>query len=276
MNKKHIKAFCLILLLIGTVNVGFSQKGGEYRSKTFTGLSPKDGSGYLDIMQYDEKSKFMYLIRNDEKNLYVDVIMSDRAAIQKTMMYGFTTWLDPLGKKKKNIGIEFPVAGGGRAEQGQLGNRGEGQDRKAMMALAMQEKNSHMVLKGFNGKGSEEEINPMAGDGIRGKFDHLEGEKVLIALVVPLEKLGITDKAAMIKPLSIGFETGYMDLNRSGMAAGANTGGGGGDYHHDGPPGGGPPGGGMDQSGSGQQQPNLNQLASPAKMWVKAVRLSVK
>jgi len=152
-------------------------------------------------------------------------------------------------------------------------------DKGAMMAMAMQEKNSRMMLKGFPGLPPEKEINPMTGDGVRGKFEHLEGDKVRVALAIPLEMLGIKDKTAMKQPISIGFETGYLDLNRSGMASSSGMGsGGGGDHGHGGPPGGGPPsGGGMEQSGNSQQQqqPNLNKLASPSKMWIKQVLLTV-
>ena len=265
-----IKKVFLLLMLISNVVPAFSQKG-EYYSKPFTGLAPKDGKAYLDIMNYDDKSKFMYLIRNDEKNLYLDILLSDRAAIQRTMMFGFTTWVDPLGKKKKNMGIEFPMAGDG--ERQMMSRPGQEKDRKEMMALAMQEKNSRMKLKGFDGKGSEEVINPMVSQDIRGKFERLEGEKVRIALVVPLERFGGEDLDAMA-PISVGFETGYMDLNRSGMAASGGGGERGGGYHGGGgPPGGGHPGEGMEQGGNGQQRTGLNELATPSKMWLKKVVL---
>ena len=258
-----IKKTCFLLLLISITLSAFSQKG-EYTSKPFTGLTPKDGTVYLDLMNYDEKSKFMYLIRNDEAMLYIDILLSDRAAIQRTMMFGFTTWIDPLGKRKKGTGIVFPVPSDGAREGGQ---RQEGQDRKEMMALAMQEKNSRMVLKGFEGKDSEEEINPMASQGIRGKFERLEGEKVRIALSVPLQVIG-RQGADRSLPFSVGFETGYLDLNRSGMASPAGGEQRGGGYH-----GGGPPEGGMEQTGSGQQRPDVSEMATPSKMWVKRVFL---
>jgi hypothetical protein len=86
--------------------------------------------------------------------------------------------------------------------------------------------------------------------------------------MIPLEKIGRGVKA-MDEPLSIGCETGYLDLNRSGMAAGSGNRGGEGRYH------GGPPGGGRDleQSANGQQRPNLNELATPSRMWIKKVVL---
>jgi hypothetical protein len=265
-----INRIFFFLLLVSISFSAFPQKG-EYQSKPFTGLLPKDGKAYLDLMNYDDKSKFMYLIRNDGRNLYIDIMLSDRAAIQRTMMFGFTTWIDPFGKKKKNMGIEFPMAGDG--ERGMMSRPGQEKERKEMMALAMQEKNSRMMLQGFAGKGSEEVINPMASQGVRGKFERLEGEKVRIALEVPLKMIGSEEPAAL-SPISVGFETGYLDLNRSGMAAGGGGERRDGGYHGGGPPGGGPPGGGMEQTGGGQQRPDLNELATPSKLWIKKVVLN--
>jgi len=270
MNKK---TFVIGLFACMTIS-SYAQKPGGYMSKPFTGLSPKDGVAYLDVMQFDEKSKFMYLLSNDKQNLYIDIILSDRAAIQKTMMFGLTTWVDPEGKKKKTLGIEFPLGGGGGRDMDPQRSRSEGKDRKETMALAMQEKNSRMLLKGFDGKGSEKEINPMTGNGIRGKFEMMEGEKVRVFMTIPLEKIG-RDSVNMSAPLSIGFETGYLDLNRSGMApsgGGNRSGDGGGGFHG----GGGPPGGseGMDRSGGEPQRANLNELATPNRLWIKKVLLS--
>jgi hypothetical protein len=134
----------------------------------------------------------------------------------------------------------------------------------------MQEKNSRMLLKGFAARGSEKEINPMTSQGVRGKFERLEGEQVRVALSIPLEMIGLESKAEN-HPLSIGFETGYLDLNRSGMAAGAGSRERGGDYHG-GRPGGGPPDGDMEGQG-GRQRPDLNEMATPSRMWVKKVIL---
>jgi hypothetical protein len=272
MSWKHFKILSLLLITLVGGNLVIAQKD-VYQSKLFTGLSPRDGKAYLDIMHYDKKSKFMYLIRNDNENLYIDILLGDQAAIQRTMMFGLTTWIDPQAKKKKNMGIVFPMEG--NSGRGISPRSREGKDRKEMMALAMQEKNSRMLLKGFSGKGSEKEINPMVSQDIRGRFERLEGEKIRIVLTIPLTMIDMKP-AAKDNLLSIGFQTGYMDLNRSGMAAGGGSRDRGGDYHA-GRPGGGPPGGadGMESRGGEQQRMNLNEMATPSKMWIKKVMLTV-
>ena len=276
MKRKAFKGMSLFIVMLALSSGTLGQKPGYYQSKKHTSLTPDDGAAYLNLMQYDDKSKFMYLISNDDSNLYVDVIITDRSSIQKTMMYGLTTWIDPAGKKKKALGIEFPLSGGNR-EQGSHYNRGGNKsngdkDRKAMMAMALQEKNRSMVLTGFTGKKSEEEVNPSDNKEIWGKVEIPEEGRLRVIMKISLAKLGLDSKTALNTPFSLGFETGYMDLNRSGMATGSNMQGGG-DHYHEGHPGGGPPGG-MDQSGGPPQQANLNQLASPSRVWIKKILLS--
>jgi len=271
-----MKTYCKItvmlsfLLLAGLV---LTAQKAAFEAGGYSGLEPKDGSTYLNAMHYDAKSGFLYNISHDDSMVYIDLILSDRAAVQKTMAYGLTTWIDPAGKKKKSLGIVFPVPGDPR-DMGP-GTAPHGKDMKGMREAAMKQKSSRMLLTGFSGKGSEAEVNPQTDPNFSGRLEGLEEGKVRVFLAIRTEQLGLPEAGLF----SVGFETGYMDLNKTGMVAGGSPQGGG-DYHGGGP-GGGPPGGGMDRTGGQQQQgdnrqaqPDLNELANPSKLWIGKVQLS--
>jgi hypothetical protein len=283
--KKSIIPGILILATVFLANSGiFAQKIGSYESKWHTVLSANDEEGLINQMQFEARSKFMFLISNDEKNLYIGLVTDDKAAIQKIMRYGLTTWINPEGKHKKTLGIQFPVA---PDEYSQPSYRNEkGGDRKEMMMAMLDRKNQEMVLIGFEGKGTQKAIDPRIDSSFHGKVDMMEGGKLRISLEIPLSKLNRSSENFNL-PFSAGFETGYMDLNREGMTGGAGQGsGGGGDSHggHTGGPpmgGGGPPpgmgGSGSQASGSTQQhQPDISEMASPSKLWISQVKLANK
>jgi len=269
-----ILTFATILLTISGTN---AQKIGFYECKWHSAISADDEEGLVNQMQFEEKSKFLFLFTNDEKNLYIDLVLADKAAIQKVMRFGLTTWFNPEGKHKKRMGIQFPVAA---EENGEPSfKREKGGDRKEMMMAMMARKNQEMVLVGFGGKGERKVIDPRIDSSFYGRVDMMEGGKMRVSVVLPLNKLG-RSKETINLPLSAGFETGYLDLNRAGMTAGAGQRSGGGEMHGGGMPGGGPPpgavpggqGGGADQ----QQQPNISELASPSKLWISQVKLAAK
>ena len=115
------------------------------------------------------------------------------------------------------------------------------------------------------------------------KLNEVDGS-IMVRLVVPLEKKGRGQPITFNQPISLGFETGYLDVTGQGMPSGGGMqeGGGmhGGGRYGGGMPGGGPPSGmapGDAQASGGQQkQPDINQLSSPTKMWIKEVRLTLK
>jgi hypothetical protein len=59
---------------------------------------------------YDlKKAKVTIGIRNDEKNLYLCFISTDRSVQRQIMSGGFTVWFDPTGGTDETYGIQFPV-----------------------------------------------------------------------------------------------------------------------------------------------------------------------
>jgi hypothetical protein len=279
MRKYNISFFLAITLFFIFQVKMQAQKVSSYDSKWNPELAFPDDESLFNIMQYDDKSTFMFLISNNEEQLFIELFTSDQATIQKIMRYGLTTWLNSEGKTRKGTGIGFPVA---PAENGDHSFRKDkGGDRKAMMMAMMEMKNGEMELIGFDGKGSSKIIDPRKDPQFDGKLEMKEGGKLHISLEIPLSKLGRGKEAANFSPVSLGFETGYMDVTGQGGSAGGgptSDGGGHGGGMYGGGPGGGPPmGGGQgEQPGGGQQQPDISKLAAPSKLWIKQLVLAEK
>lgn len=285
---KKLILICLAIIAAFIISPSArSQKIGTYQSKWNSVLAKDQEEDLINRMQFHEKSQFLFLVSNDEKNLYIELIQADRTAVQKIMRFGLTTWFNPEGKHKKSMGIQFPVA---PDENGDPGYRREkGGDRRDMMMAMMERKSHEMKLVGFEGKGSEKMIDPVVDSVFHGKVEMLEGGRLHVSIVLPLERLGRGSPETFIHPLSIGFETGYLDLTRSGMASSGggqqSSGGGmhGGGGMYGGGPGGGPPPSGGGSGGQGaeanqqqSQQADISELASPSKLWISQVKLAGK
>jgi hypothetical protein len=291
MKKILFKAVMGLIIQLILIPAAYPQKS-VYESRWQAGQSPKDGEEFVNKMQFENKSQFLFYISNDEKNLYICLITADQANIQKIMRYGLTTWFNADAKQKKGLGLQFPVpadelAGppafkeGGKPGGDHKEGQGAGGERKEMMNRMLAGKNKEMVLIGFSGKGIRDTIQLKTNPDFQAQVEMLDGGKVLVSLAVPLSRIETTGKVQNDNQLSIGFETGYMDLNQSGIGASGSSqsseGHGGGMYG--GPPGGGgQPSGGMDKAQSNtdqQKQTSISDLANPTKLWISPVKLAV-
>lgn len=284
---KNISIWSAMLLILPAFTTVNAQKVPSYSAKWYPGIVKENEEDLTNLMQYNEKSKFLYLLSNDESNLYINLQVTDKNDLQKIMRYGLTTWINPEGKHKKTFGIEFP-ASSDKLPAPAFDRKNGGGDRKDMRMAMMNAKNGLMILKGFGNKGEEINIDPRSDEYFHGRIDMLEGGKVQVNLVIPLNKLGLSMEKASKEPFGLGFETGYMDVTGQGMASSGGSGmhGGGGMYGGGGP-GGGMPGGGGPPPGSGTsgtmgesnqqyEQPDIGKLASPTRLWIKGVLLSPK
>lgn len=73
-------------------------------------LKPKQFS------QYDPDSNIQYMVSNDKDNLHIKFKTADQSSIMKIMRQGTHIYFDTLGKKKKNVYLEYPLtqAGSGK------------------------------------------------------------------------------------------------------------------------------------------------------------------
>ncbi len=63
----------------------------------------------LPLRFTNEANTLQYAITNDNKNLYIVVVSKDPATSQRILRAGMNVYLDPVGGKKKEISLEFPM-----------------------------------------------------------------------------------------------------------------------------------------------------------------------
>ncbi len=285
--KQRLTGWLATLSLILAFSLpAYSQKSAPYVCFWQSGQSFSDGEEFINKMRYDDKSKFLYYVSNDEKDLYITLLVSDRAAIQKIMRYGLTTWFNPDARHKKSLGIQFPVPGNGMSGPPSGAGKPVSADRKEMMNRMLEGKNNEVVLIGFSGKGEKDTVMMEPVYGVRGKLNMPDREKMILSLIVPIEKIESSVNGEADGLFSMGFETGYLDLNQAGIgqASGSQPYDGG---HGGGMYGGPPSGGGAPASaGSGQATPaqekhqgsqaqvSISELSKPNKLWISQVKLA--
>ncbi len=239
-------------------------------------VSDGDISKISDLRFYDKKSKVKYDIFRDDENIYVSFIVADYYSQVKILRFGLTLWIDPNNKKKKDMGIEFPIKEELQrpSQQQRAGMKpGAGMTGGQNMAqlhtmFDLSEKNN--LLIGFDGEGSKREIYPE-----REKCDvyakiFFDGSNRLVYNAVIPVKYVMQGEGAKNDNFTIGIESGHLDMSSAGMGKGMRPGGG--------MPGGGRPGGGMGggmgggggRGGmrmSGGGRPQMSQLTDPLKLW---------
>ena len=172
------------------------------------------------IWIHDDNKIFYYNVCADDNNLYVRVRTNDHYTKGKMASFGFTVWIDPNGKKKKKMGLRFPM--GGREaeeraaairEQGEPGNSvGERADNQKLFAKKLIENLEVMELIG------------LADDPITSTRSGItNGIKVAIALdiedayvyeaLIPFKAFRLN--VASISEVGVGFETGRFDVPKA-------------------------------------------------------------
>ncbi len=223
-------------------------------------------------LTYDKKSKLLYALANDQANLLLCLKVTESAVANKILRRGLTVWIDTTGKQKKVLGIKYPM---GRSESVRPEDRTRPrqpiQEQQGERPVRSQIQ-SRMELIGFKEKGKSEVVSlgNAAGIEVAAKTDPYGGmqyeAKIPLNLVLEDQKafLSVTDKY-----ISIGFETGYINMNstmRTGQS-GTRMGGGGGR-----PPG----GGGRPPGGMAQRQGDMASMTQPTRLWLKRIKLANK
>jgi len=275
MNKtlNLLSTFVVIFMVIRTNS--YSQTIKEYDCKWHSATDSIYKEEMLDRMSYNEKAELFFSITHDDRNLYIDIIPGDENLARKILMFGMTTWIDPAAKKKKDMGVVFPIAetrenaprgGNGDDMDNKGATRGEDRDRSAEMEKMLNKKNERLALLGFTKGGSREVIELMYSTEYRSLI-FLEDERLQIQMQLPLESISPDLVDGSLDKLSIGFETGYLEMSQQRQQAsmGRKPGGGRGGGM------GGPPGGGNRSGASGGM--DMQVMMQPTKLWLKEVRL---
>ncbi len=229
-------------------------------------------------LTFDQKTGFYYAFSNDNRDLYVRLKMTNKMVQRKALATGLTLWIDPAGKGKSTLGIEYPKGriheNRGNYQRSQ--NRSQGQTQRKSFSS---QNNSEWIQK-FNRRylsGVEEgELKGFDKAGLKESFLGKNGIEVMLQLdakgeliyeaKIPLNMIFVhPDEYLKSSPnaFSLAFETGYIEIDMSRMGRGGMGGGG--------------------RMGGGGQQPSGNRMAAMQFMtssskikWKNVVLNSVK
>ena len=262
-----------IVILLAFFGTGFSQK--NYQCKEFKKHDPELSiAAYSKDMLYDKSTGIMYRITNNDSALAVDIAVSDGIKQRKIMMFGSKIWIDIQGKRKKRRGVMFPMGRKefddmrppGNTDQGNQKNGREDNFDREKHKMASRIKNIEIIgiydeLNGVFNTWTEAQIFAAA------EFDDIG--MLYYRLEIPFEKLGLDYELIKYAEISIGFETGYLDVSQMhGRPGGMKSG--------NGPPRGGSgtrPGGGPPGGENSDRMQMMQKMSQPDKFWIKGVKL---
>ena len=222
-----------------------------------------DGSDreWQGAFTYLEKEKIAYAIKNDTSHLYLCVKFENETQRQ-ALRFGFTIWLDPNGKGKRELGIRFPIgmqyydAKGTAMAPGAMPSAEATRQRAATMLreidILESDRNIRNRLQARNAEG----VRFAASD---------SSYELSFELQIPLHSTfdqPYALEAKIDQDFSLGFEMGEFDRKKmqERMQGGGSWGGGR-------PPSGGSgrqPGGGM-----GARPPGWKDMPKPFKVWMR-------
>ena len=161
----------------------------------------------------DDDKIFSYNICTDEHNLYVRVMTSDFYAKRKMAVFGFTLWIDPNGKKKRKLGLHYPV-GGAEAEERMNAIRDEVPPGNSAAEKAEFQKQAdkrlieNVEILELIGLADEPITSARAGimNGIKVALGMDANGAYVYEAIIPFKSYRIS--RASIEELSVGFETG--------------------------------------------------------------------
>jgi len=210
---------------------------------------------------YLEEQKIGIGLQNDSANLYVIVKAMDRSTQLQIMRTGLTIWLDAKGKKKKTLGIHYPIGMQDygipevRANQNtEFAKEQQNQFTEMLKEIEVlgPEKNDRNRMARVNSFGIEASLNDTLG-------------VMIYELKIPLRPTDELPYAISSNPgdiISLGVETGKFNkeiMRGNRPMRGGMPGGRGGM-----PPGGGEPPGGMSPGGR-----ERGKMMEPIDFWAK-------
>lgn len=231
---------------------------------------------WIDKLGYDTKNKIAVGVYNDDKDLLIRVMAHDQSTIRKMFITGFTIWIDTTGGKDKHFGIKYPMAQGrqGMNDQNTRPNQMQGDGlvgRQEDLMKKVKTSLNSIELTGFSLEAQNStKLNSRIRDGITAWIELTPDTKMYYELKIPLKYLANVDYLKQ-NLISVGFESGKIDMPSAGSpGSGGKMGGGKGS-------GGGRPGGGGGRShgGSGQNQQTavMKTMSQPINIWMKRIEL---
>lgn len=211
--------------------------------------------------QYDKSNNLLYLVTNDDNYCYINLLFLDQNSVHTIMRRGLTTWIDPSGKNKKAMGVQFPVMPE-RDNQEARGQRSNDRSQEMKPELP-----SNLEIELLNFAGVDRiNIPTHEPNQVDGRIMFNEYNEMLYTVAIPYRMTGAG--SLINKTISINIESVAMDSALGSQARGMQGQGGPGG----GPRGGGPPGGGQRGGGSGPPG-GQNATDNSINLKIKRIRL---
>jgi hypothetical protein len=196
---------------------------------------------------YDVDSKIAYSINRDDNNIYISLKTDDENAIRSLFRQGLYVYLDPNGRKSKDIYFNYPISvkTGGRGPgmmQNEKMQKQDGQGQfNAKPAFNVNDLIDHADMEAIFSYRDLAEKMPVYSQrtDIAVALSSPKEGSFLYQLRIPFDRLGKDD----LTHVSIGIETGTIEMPSMGGGPGGGMQGGG--------PGGGNMGGNPPSGGSG-------------------------
>ena len=100
-------------------------------------------------LKFDKSTGFYYGITNDGQNIYLEVKMTDPMLIRKAIALGLNVWIDPNGKGKNILGINYPQTRMNDHMSRSHKTVSENQDHPQLSAAEIKKRRQEMIEK-FN------------------------------------------------------------------------------------------------------------------------------
>lgn len=217
-----------------------------------------------------KKGKVLYYLSNDDKNIYLDLKITETPEQIRILQMGLTVWVNTDGKTHKEMGIRFPI--------GTMFSRGRGGNTNSIINPPTPLSQANTIeLFGFK----DVKITRFPSDNtdnIRGKVKYDNDGNLLYSLIIPLLKLPFTNNpsGAGQMPFTLGIEYGAAPTfgDQAGPSGGMPSRGGGGERSGRG--GGGSRGGSGGMAGGARRNAASTQISPPVLIWMRNINLTEK
>ncbi len=217
------------------------------QSQDFTNYLPESKS-----LTYHNKSGILYQVTHDDENMFVLLKIMNPNTQRKITAFGMEMYIDITGKNKKEPCIVFPLSRKQRFgnEKGRSARQnGENLDKSSMLGML-----TEFELKGFTSETKRYFLDQQNPEHIQAFLQYDASDFLIYKAIIPFSALyGSTVPPKNERTISIGLQTGYLDMSQ--MQQGRPMGGGGG-------------GGGQGRRGGGMQNSEMQEMLYADKLWL--------
>lgn len=230
---------------------------------------PETLSGQEERFYYDESSDIRYSVSNDDEHFFLRFTVSDENMIREMLRKGVYIYLDPSGKRKKDIYVNYPLKREGAQKRpdmqrpaGKPGSFDEAKRPEFKLAEQLEALSTEAI---FSSHGLMEVMPVFSGrSSVKVSLRAIDDRRLAYELIIPFKR--ISDKPdGEIETLTVGILSGKTDMLQMG-----------------GGPGEGPDGGGMQGGMQGGNMPSgdgiqggefggnrVSAVSNPVEIWFK-------